>query len=359
MSENHSLIFMPDISGYTNFVNHTELSHQEHILTELLNLLIESNEIGLELAEVEGDALFYYKTDELPSFEAILDQVKRMFVRFHSHLRYYDKYRLCHCGACSEATGLNLKFVVHIGKLGFLQLRGQKKKPHGKEVVLAHRVLKNDVPGNEYLLMTEPAKSNYDKEITQYQEGLTFKDCQTDYGDGDLGTVSYCYSELGHYKKLINEPTELVMESKVSSPLRVQEFINAKPVDLFEYIVNFEHRKKWLEGINDIEYDTDEINKVGSQHVCIINNKRIQVETVTADFGEDKWVYGEKSKGPLMKELIVYYIIEPKSEGSLLKIEVHPKPIPVLGHLFLPILKKEFRKALLTGISKLKELAEG
>ena len=43
------LYFKPDISGFTNFVNHTELEHSIHIISELLELLIDSTTIDLEL----------------------------------------------------------------------------------------------------------------------------------------------------------------------------------------------------------------------------------------------------------------------------------------------------------------------
>ena len=42
-----SLIFIPDISGFTEFVNNTEVSHSRHIITELLELIINSNKMGL------------------------------------------------------------------------------------------------------------------------------------------------------------------------------------------------------------------------------------------------------------------------------------------------------------------------
>ncbi len=37
-----ALFFIPDISGFTNFVNNTELEHSIHIISELLELLIDS-----------------------------------------------------------------------------------------------------------------------------------------------------------------------------------------------------------------------------------------------------------------------------------------------------------------------------
>lgn len=41
--ENSALIFIPDISGFTNFVTKTEIQHSNHIITELIELLIDAN----------------------------------------------------------------------------------------------------------------------------------------------------------------------------------------------------------------------------------------------------------------------------------------------------------------------------
>lgn len=57
----NDLLFILDISGFTEFVHYTEISHSKHIVSELLELLIDENSIGLELAEIEGNALFFYK----------------------------------------------------------------------------------------------------------------------------------------------------------------------------------------------------------------------------------------------------------------------------------------------------------
>lgn len=40
-SSEQTLLFIPDISGFTKFVNETEISHSEHIITEKeINLLL-------------------------------------------------------------------------------------------------------------------------------------------------------------------------------------------------------------------------------------------------------------------------------------------------------------------------------
>ena len=59
--ETKGLLFIPDISGFTRFVNETEIEHSRLIIQELLETLINTNEIGLEISEIEGDAILFYK----------------------------------------------------------------------------------------------------------------------------------------------------------------------------------------------------------------------------------------------------------------------------------------------------------
>lgn len=56
-----ALLYMPDISGFTQFVTSTEIDHAQGIIQELLEVLIDSNQLGLEVGEVEGDAVFFYR----------------------------------------------------------------------------------------------------------------------------------------------------------------------------------------------------------------------------------------------------------------------------------------------------------
>jgi Protein of unknown function (DUF2652) len=55
--ENKGLLFIPDISGFSRFVSQTEIEHSRLIIQELLEILINANQMGLEISEVEGDAI--------------------------------------------------------------------------------------------------------------------------------------------------------------------------------------------------------------------------------------------------------------------------------------------------------------
>ena len=94
-----SLLFIPDISGFTHFVQTTEVEHSQHVISELLEILISANTQDLRLAEIEGDALFFYKEEDVPSQEKLLAQVESMYSAFYSHLQHLEKHRICPCNA--------------------------------------------------------------------------------------------------------------------------------------------------------------------------------------------------------------------------------------------------------------------
>src|SRR4029453_16390280 len=114
--DNKGLLFIPDISGFTRFVNETEIEHSRVIIQELLELLINANQIGLEISEIEGDAILFYKFGESPDVAALFQQVSAMFREFHRHINAYEESRYCKCHACNSAINLTLKVITHYGE---------------------------------------------------------------------------------------------------------------------------------------------------------------------------------------------------------------------------------------------------
>ncbi len=51
--EDNNLIFIADISGFTRFINEVEINHGSHIISELLEIVLERNELNLDVAEIE------------------------------------------------------------------------------------------------------------------------------------------------------------------------------------------------------------------------------------------------------------------------------------------------------------------
>ena len=94
--ENKGLILIPDISGFTHFVNSVEIDHSHHIIHELLEVILDANQMDLNVSEIEGDAILFYKFGESPDLRLAYEQVEKMFLSFHKHLELYESKRPCH-----------------------------------------------------------------------------------------------------------------------------------------------------------------------------------------------------------------------------------------------------------------------
>src|SRR6476469_7227021 len=138
-------ILIPDISGYTEFLTKTELVHSSHILI--------ANEDAFELSEVEGDALLLYRKGKPIEATALLRLCLSMFESFHKQVKIIERDSVCQCGAGKTASNLSLKFVAHHGVVQEIKVR-QFTKCSGVDMIVAHRLLKNQIASHEYILAT-------------------------------------------------------------------------------------------------------------------------------------------------------------------------------------------------------------
>src|SRR6266480_4931465 len=112
-----AIILIPDISGFTDFTSTTEIDHSAHIITELLELIVASNETEFRLAEIEGDSVLFYRKGVPLQREQLVNQCLDMFSKFPRQLKIIERDTVCQCGACQSATNLTLKFIVHFGHI--------------------------------------------------------------------------------------------------------------------------------------------------------------------------------------------------------------------------------------------------
>jgi len=327
-----AILFIPDISGFTEFVQFTDINHSKHIISELLEILIDSNTMGLELAEIEGDALFLYKLEANINVSIIEKQIETMYLAFHKHIKRYEYQRICECGACSSAHNLRIKFIIHYGDIEFIKVK-DFKKPYGSNVIQVHRLLKNDIPINEYALLTEKV---------QPVEGKEYKLV----GEYDFGNIEYSYNSLSHLKEKLPE-IDLIPDNVPKHKLFKEEFDVKNDIEeLYEIISNFDYRLLWAKGIDKLEYEKNRVNRAGVKHMCLINNdKEVIQTTVSKKVEKNQLVYGESTTNiPFTNRLNHYFILEEVKQGhTKLYIEVFADLKP-LGILAKPFIKMSFRK---------------
>ncbi len=348
---NKSFFFIPDISGFTSFVKGLDIDHSQHIISELLELIIDEDELGLSVAEVEGDAVFFYKNDGVPSFEQIINQVNKTYKRFHEHLKIYENRRICHCGACSTTSKLTLKFVVHAGQSSLMNVKGHSK-PYGSEVIKVHRLLKNSIEGNDYALFSEDLLKEFNtNDALEFING-------SDYYE-ELGTVEYKSFDLSDLKLDLKEPNPISGGTKVMKPLILHQTIESSKDNVFELISNLELRTKWTTGLDSIQFDRKALNQIGTKHVCVVGNRNLEFETVVESFGKGNYVYGEKTNDiPIFKESTTYFILEGDENSTNLRVEIHFELVPIIGWLLKPLFMKKLIKSIKDNLISLKNYAE-
>lgn len=339
-----SLLFIPDISGFTKFIQTTEVEHSQHVIAELLEVLIAANTQDLQLAEIEGDALFFYKEGEIPSQEKLLAQIETMFTAFYSHLKLLETNRICPCNACASAPNLQLKIVAHCGDLQFIEVQGNRK-PFGQQVIEAHRLLKNSIDSENYTLISKELASAIELPIYYWSKFYRFKEGKDTYDDKEL---EYIFSIIDQSKLTLNA----FLKGKKISFDKPPQFVFEKEflisgTTLMEYITNYNYRHHWAKGVDKLEYDENEVTRVGSEHLCVINGKHLNFVAVTKDVKMSQLVYGEMtSSPPPVDKLYQFYIITPTSKTSCkLKVETYWEAKSPLKKLIIALfIKRAFKK---------------
>jgi len=95
--------------------------------------------------------------------EAVNPKLTKFFDAFFEKLHELMDSNMCGCPACCNLGKLKLKLVIHAGEALFHQV-GRFNELSGVDVITVHRLLKNGVNSDQYILMTESAHNILDFE---------------------------------------------------------------------------------------------------------------------------------------------------------------------------------------------------
>jgi hypothetical protein len=348
--ENRGLLFIPDISGFSKFVNEVEIEHSRFIIQQLLNSLINSNDSGLKISEIEGDAILFYKFGEPEQLSALYGQVEKMFKAFHQYLLAYDNRKICQCKACISAADLTLKVITHYGE--FTPLSVQKfNKLIGKDVIVAHQLLKNDIPQHEYWLVT--------KDLTMEPPGLTeWMHWSKSSKTTETGEIDFFYTPLTSLKSDIQKPSlqsELVNQVKV---LSVAREYNVDIKTLVYTVVHFEFRHQWQQGVKAIDEVEHFLPGVGSRHRHVLGNGETALMYISSfNYNpEGKTIFSETNE---KDKTSLCFVAEKISESrSRLTLELYLQPNFVKQFLFNMLEKKKKEQEFQLSLERLAKLVK-
>ncbi|HEY4287052.1 MAG TPA: DUF2652 domain-containing protein [Puia sp.] len=300
--QNSGLLFIPDISGFTKFVNETEIGHSRFIIQELLETLINANDLGLEISEIEGDAILFYKFGEIPDLATLYKQVEKMFCEFHRRLIAYEYSRFCQCTACKSAISLTLKVISHYGEFTGYNVRNFNKLI-GKDIIVAHQLLKNDIEHHEYWLVTKGLTQDQPPAgLAQWMEWISSAK-QTDQGD-----IPFHYTQLSQLKNQLMPDSPLPPGlSKKVKVLSLSDTFETDIITLFHATGDFHYRSRWQEGVQQVEVLDHFLPRVGMQSKFSFDNGQSIVYASSYSYSSEKIEFSETDEA---RKRSTYYILE-------------------------------------------------
>ncbi|MDN3593750.1 DUF2652 domain-containing protein [Zunongwangia endophytica] len=164
-------IIIPDISGFSRFVETTDFETGKVIISKLLNAIIKSNTLDLQISEIEGDAVLFFKYGERISAKEILNQFCLMKEVFNQEIGFLEEeFQL--------NIDLSLKMIAHYGPLAQYNI-GKFEKLYGQTVIEAHHLLKNSVESKTYVLLSdELLNSEENSELKNFSQFIENTICE-------------------------------------------------------------------------------------------------------------------------------------------------------------------------------------
>lgn len=327
MPETNSTILIPDISGYTEFMTSTELDHAAHAINMLMSTMIQAVGDEYDVSEVEGDAVLLVRKGAPPSKKEIVNTCMRIFSAFHFQRKFMQQRTVCPCGACQAIINLSLKFIAHYGPLVETKV-GRFTKQSGVDMIVAHRLMKNNIENSEYLLITDKLMS----ELADASETLQMDWLAAVEEYNSIGKIGYRFSLLNDARKNVPDPPPVDDNYPIDQGSYFEKKIAANYMNVYMTVMDIPSRPSWMRGMIEAKLEGQDVF-IG----CILHCKFDKYEAVLSPLrmtiSEDGILYAETCQiddlnVSLVHEFLFRRVDEHRSVFGYRFINMRDKPIP-------------------------------
>jgi hypothetical protein len=266
MATESACLLLTDISGYTGYLAGVELDHAQDILADLMGTIVSALRPGFRLAKLEGDAAFTFAITEKLDGSLLLDTIERCYFSFRRRRRDVRQATSCDCNACVRIPELNLKFVVHHGTILRQRIAG-KEELLGPDVILVHRLLKNDVfasTGIEaYALFSQQCVDAMDIDVS----ALGMRASSETYEH--IGAVPVWVHDLGRRWQEEESRARVIVDER-HAVFRFDTPTSAPPQVAWEFLTTPGRRVTWQLGVTEVKVTaTGNRRGVGATNHCM------------------------------------------------------------------------------------------
>lgn len=321
-------LLIADISGYTAYLQGTELEHAEDVLADLLETIVANLEPTFLLSKLEGDAAFAYAPGPALTPARVMDTVEAVYFEFQRRLRDITHSTTCDCNACSLIPNLDLKFVIHQGEYVVRRI-SRTEELTGADVILVHRLLKSSVDevvgAPAYAAYTSAAIEAFDVDPS-ILGFIPHVETFDDIGDvhlfiQDLRT-RWVFEQERHREFVTEEEAVLTREVRG---------LPVKPSVIWEYITDPSKRIQWQEGLTGVDRVTGGRLELGTVNHCVHGPDTV-VEHVI-DWRPFAYLTTESEAKGTEGAVKVTTLIDELDDGTrvIIRIEATPEVWSVIG----------------------------
>ena len=327
-------MLIADISGYTGYLADVELAHAQDILADLISGVVSALRPNFRLAKLEGDAAFTYAPSERIDGSMLLDTIERCYFGFRRRRRDVRQATSCECTACTRIPDLDLKFVVHHG-LAIVQKVAGRQELVGSDVIVVHRLLKNDVVSeldiNSYALISAQCVAASD--IVPADLGMT-RHVETYERIGQIDCWVHNLDARWHEE----EERARVRVSPEGTILDIAIPTSAPPQIAWEYLTRPGQRMTWQPWVTEVTVEARGGRRgPGSSNHCM-HGKDAVVEEILDwrpyDYVTDRTIL-DTPAGPL--KLLHTVEFEPTPTGTTIHMRFAPptarRDLPLAAHV--------------------------
>jgi len=344
-STRHGCLVIADIGGYTRYLSGVELEHSTDILADLLETVVDAFEVHFRIAKVEGDAVFVY--DEGKADGAVLvDAVTGAYMSFMRRRRTVTQLTTCPCEACRAVGDLGLKVIAHRGDFATHVIAGGLELV-GRDVILAHRLLKNEVTGRtgigDYALYTDALV----RELALQPAALGWRTERELYDD--VGQVEFHIDNLGARWRGDSAIAKHVIPQ--SEGAAVVWELPAPPPVVWEHLAHPD---------NVVRFMADEARQTtptgarspGMATHCVHGSQSFDLEVLD-------WIPYELQASRFRSRGItfLYNVIYEQPEPGRTRLTARIAPLePGIGSLLFPLIRRGIRKQYVSWMRSLEDL---
>jgi len=255
-------LLIADVSGYTAYLQATELEHAQSVLTDLIETIVGELTPTFSLVKIEGDAVFVARAVDQVDTSLLVSTIEDTYSAFRSRLRDITFATTCECNACRLIPTLELKLVAHCGEVVRSKVAGSEELV-GPAVVLSHRLLKNSVIEDRgitaYVLFTADCVMAASVDVTDLIRHSEVYD--------DLGTVD-CYALDLHVSWNARQAVRTRYVGSDETTLFVEVDLPSPPSVVWEYVTDPEKRLLWRDDLTSI----DQVNPSSGRGTGSVNH---------------------------------------------------------------------------------------